>query len=152
MPQTKYIRFVPRASWIKRIGKIHTPLYRLSGGLLGGRVDGLDILLLTTIGKKSGLPRTVPLPYFRDGSRYVLVASFGGYDKNPAWLGNLKATPRVEVQVGSAKFTSHAQVAEGAERERIWNQVTHDFPRYLEYQKKTQRQIPVVILERAAAK
>ena len=149
MPQTKYFRFVPSADWIKRIGKLHVPLYRLTRGLIGRRVDGLDILLLTTTGKKTGLPRTVPLPYFRDGARYVLVASFGGNAKNPAWLANLSATPRVEVQVGARKFVSRALVTEGAERERIWGQVTYDFPRYLVYQQKTARQIPVVVIEPA---
>ena len=152
MPQTKYIRFVPSASWIKRIDKIHVPLYRLTAGFLGSRVDGLDILLLTTVGKKTGLARTVPLPYFRDGSRYLLIASFGGNDKNPAWVANLKATPRVELQVGPRKFASTAQIAEGAERERLWGQVTHDYPRYLAYQEKTSRQIPVVVLTREAGK
>jgi deazaflavin-dependent oxidoreductase (nitroreductase family) len=151
MPQTKYIRWVPTPSWIKRIDKIHVPLYRFSRGLLGGRLDGLDFLLLTTTGKKTGLARTVPLPFFRDGSRYVLIGSFGGNAKNPAWIGNLTATPRVDVQVRARKFTAHAQVAQGAERERIWNQVTHDFPRYHVYQAKTARQIPVVVLEPAAA-
>lgn len=149
MPQTRYIRFVPSTDWIKRIGKMHVPLYRLTRGLLGRRIDGLDIMLLTTTGKKTGLPRTVPLPYFRDGERYVLVASFGGGPKNPSWLANLSTTPRVEVQVGGRKFVSRALVTQGAERERIWNQVTYHFPRYLVYQRKTERQIPVVVIEPA---
>jgi deazaflavin-dependent oxidoreductase (nitroreductase family) len=147
MPQTKYIRWVPTPSWIKRIDKIHVPLYRFSRGLLGGRVDGLDILLLTTTGKKTGLARTVPLPFFRDGARYVLIGSFGGNPTNPAWVGNLTATPRVDVQVGARKFPALAQITQGAERERIWNQVTHDFPRYRVYQETTPRQIPVVVIE-----
>jgi F420H(2)-dependent quinone reductase len=149
MPQTKYIRWIPTPSWIKRIDKIHVPLYRFSRGLLGRRVDGLDILLLTTTGKKSGLPRTVPLPFFRDGPHYVLIGSFGGNPTNPAWVGNLTATPAVAVQVGARKFAARARITEGPERARIWNQVTHDFPRYLTYEKKTPRQIPVVVLEPA---
>lgn len=148
MPQTKYIRFVPKPKAIKRIGEIHVRLYRFTRGLIGKRMDGLDILLLTTIGKKTGLARTVPLPYFRDGESYVLIASFGGNAKNPAWLGNLKSTPEVDVQVGAKKLKLKARVLEGDERTRVWGQVTHDYPRYLNYQAKTERQIPVVLLER----
>ena len=147
MPQTKYIRFVPKPSSIKRIGEIHVRLYRFTRGLIGKRVDGLDILLLTTTGKKTGLARTVPLPYFRDGACYVLLASFGGNDKNPAWLGNLKTTPEVEVQVGAKKLKLKARIAQGEERTRVWDQVTRDYPRYLGYQAKTTREIPVVLLE-----
>jgi deazaflavin-dependent oxidoreductase (nitroreductase family) len=121
-------------------------LYRASWGLIGGRVDGLDILLLTTLGKKTGISRTVPLPYFRDGSRYLLVASFGGGEKNPAWFHNLKATPHVEIQVGRKRMKAQALTAEGAERERLWGQITRDFPRYLNYQAMTERQIPLVVL------
>ncbi len=146
MPQNKYIRFVPRPNTIKHIGKWHVRLYRATRGLIGKRVDGLDILLLTTTGKKTGIARTVPLPYFRDGQDYVLVASFGGNDKNPAWIYNIKASADVKVEVGFRRFTARAHIPEGAERERIWAQITHDFPRYLNYQKKTERQIPVVVL------
>jgi deazaflavin-dependent oxidoreductase (nitroreductase family) len=147
MPQTKYIRFVPKPSSIKRIGEIHVRIYRFTRGLIGKRMDGLDILLLTTIGKKTGLSRTVPLPYFRDGASYVLIASFGGNAKNPAWLGNLKATPTVDVQVGAKKLKLKARVTQGEERARVWAQVTRDYPRYLAYQTKTEREIPVVLLE-----
>jgi deazaflavin-dependent oxidoreductase (nitroreductase family) len=147
MPQTKYIRWVPTPETIKRIAKLHVPLYRATWGILGGRVDGLDILLLTTLGKKTGLLRTVPLPYFRDGERYVLIASFGGNSKNPAWYNNLQAQPEVELQVGRKRMKACAKVADGAERERIWSRVTHDFPRYLRYQAQTARLIPVVVLE-----
>ncbi len=146
MPQTKYIRFVPRPDTIKNIGKWHVRLFRATRGLIGKRVDGLDILLLTTTGKKTGIARTVPLPYFRDGQNYVLVASFGGNDKNPAWFTNLKATPTVQLEVGSKKLTARAEVPEGAERDRIWGQITRDYPRYAVYQTKTERTIPVVVL------
>lgn len=146
MPQNKYIRFVPRPELMKRIGKWHVSLYRATRGVLGKRVDGLDILLLTTTGKKTGIARTVPLPYFRDGKNYVLVASFGGNDKNPAWFYNLKATPEVQVEVGFKRLTLRAEIPEAYERDRIWSQITHDFPRYLNYQAKTERKIPVVVL------
>jgi deazaflavin-dependent oxidoreductase (nitroreductase family) len=149
MPQTRYIRYVPSASAIKRIGEWHVRLYRATGGLIGRRVDGLDILLLTTVGNKTGLTRTVPLPYFRDGGRLVLVASFGGNAKHPAWFHNLKARPEVAVQVGKERFNVRAVVTEGGERARLWAQLTHDYPRYLNYQAKTERQIPLVALERS---
>lgn len=147
VPQTEYIKYVPEPGTMKRIGKLHTRLYRASGGLIGGRIDGLDILLLTTIGRKSGEERTVPLPYFRDGQRYVLIASFGGNEKNPAWFHNLSANPDVKLQVGFRRMQAKAIVTEPAERARIWGQITHEFPRYLVYQQKTERQIPVVVLE-----
>lgn len=147
MPQTKYISYIPKPATMKRIGALHVRLYRASLGLLGGRIDGLDILLLTTTGKKTGQKRTVPLPFFRDGKRYVLIASFGGNAKNPAWYANLLANPRVQLQVGFRRMTAQALVLEGTERERVWGQVSYDFPRYLKYQAMTERQIPVVLLE-----
>jgi len=146
MPQDKYIQYVPAESTMKRIGKWHVRLYRATGGLLGRRVDGLDILLLTTTGKKTGIARTVPLPYYRDGSNYLLIASFGGNDKHPAWFHNLSANPLVELQVGAKRIRARAEVADGAERERLWSDITRDYPRYLQYQAKTERTIPVVVL------
>ena len=147
MPQTRYIKYVPEERTMKRIGKLHTRLYRATGGLVGGKVDGLKIMLLTTVGRKSGEKRTVPLPYYRDGKRYVLVASFGGNDKNPAWFHNISANPEIEIQVGFRKLKARATIADEAERKRIWDQITYEFPRYLEYQKKTTREIPIVVIE-----
>jgi F420H(2)-dependent quinone reductase len=146
-PQTNYVKYVPKEGTMKRIGKFHVKLYKLTGGLLGKRVDGLDILLLSTIGKKTGEKRTVPLPFYRDGERFLLVASFGGNDKNPAWFNNLAANPNVELQVGFQKMKAVAKVAEPAEREKLWADVTRAFPRYLAYQEKTERKIPIVVLE-----
>jgi deazaflavin-dependent oxidoreductase (nitroreductase family) len=147
MPQTTYIAYVPPPNAIKRIGKIHTWLYRATFGLIGARLDGLDVLLLTTIGKQSGLPRCVPLPYFRDGSRYLLVASFGGNPKDPAWVANVLADPNVEVQLGRRRWRTRARVAEGEERDRLWADITREFPRYAVYQTKTPRKIPVLVIE-----
>ena len=147
MQQHRYIKYVPSETTMKRIGKWHVRLFRATRGLIGRRVDGLDVLLLTTTGKKTGLSRTVPLPYFRDGENYVLIASFGGNDKNPAWFHNLVANPRVQLEVGSKRLQARAQVADEPERERIWGNVTRDFPRYLQYQLKTERKIPVVVLK-----
>lgn len=146
-PQTDYVKWVPKPPLMKRIGRWHTALYRLTGGLVGGRMDGLDMLLLTTKGCKSGTARTVPLPYFRDGDRYLLIASYGGNPRNPAWLKNIAADGDVGIQVGRRRQRARARIAQGAERERLWSAVTRLFPRYLEYQKKTERVIPVVVLE-----
>jgi deazaflavin-dependent oxidoreductase (nitroreductase family) len=88
------------------------------------------------------------MPYFRAGSDYLLVASFGGNAKNPAWLGNLVVNPDVHVQVGRQRFAARARVAQGAERDRLWADITHEHPRYLGYQTRTSRVIPVVVLER----
>jgi deazaflavin-dependent oxidoreductase (nitroreductase family) len=148
-PQTSYVKWVPKERNMKRIGKLHVGVYRSTFGLVGGRIDGLDIMLLTTIGKKSGEKRVVPLPFFRDGKRFVLIASFGGNAKNPAWLNNLTANPDVHIQVGFRRMKARATVADSQERDRIWSEITRAYPRYLEYQKKTDRQIPVVVIERA---
>ena len=145
-PQTDYIKWVPKPGLMKRMGRWHVRLYRLTGGLLGGRMDGLDMLLLTTRGRKTGVARTVPLPYFRDGEHYLLIASYGGNVRNPAWLDNLVADGEVTIQVGFRRRKARAEVASGAEHERLWREVTASFPRYLEYQRKTARQIPVVII------
>jgi deazaflavin-dependent oxidoreductase (nitroreductase family) len=147
MPQTDYVKWVPKERNMTRIGKLHVRVYRSTFGLIGSRIDGLDIMLLTTIGKKSGEERVVPLPFFRDGKRYVLIASFGGNDKNPAWLSNLSANPDVRIQVGPRRMKARAQVAESTERERIWSEITRAYPRYLAYQGKTERKIPIVVLE-----
>jgi F420H(2)-dependent quinone reductase len=147
MPQRWYIPWVPSANNIKRIGKLHVVLYRWTSGLIGARLDGLDVLLLTTIGAKSGVPRCIPLPYFRDGDRYLVVASYGGNRVNPHWIANIHANPRVEVQLRGKQWTARARVSEGAERERLWKDITTEFPRYAKYQSKTARPIPVVVLE-----
>lgn len=147
VPQTEYIKYVPEPGTMKRIGKFHTRLYRATGGLIGGRIDGLDILLLTTTGRKSGEQRTVPLPYYRDGGRYLLVASYGGNEKNPAWFHNLSADPKVQIQVGFRKIKALATPAPEPERTRLWTQISTAFPRYVVYQQKTERKIPIIVLE-----
>ena len=150
MPQTNYISWIPAPQNIKRIGKIHTWLYEKTGGLIGSRLDGMDVLLLTTIGHRSGEPRCVPLPCFTVGGRLVVVASFGGNAKNPAWIANIKAKPEVKVQRGRKRWGARARISEGAEREEIWQGLTHEFPRYAKYQTLTDRLIPLVVIEPAA--
>ena len=134
----------------RRVMGGHTMVYRLTGGLIGHRVPfAPPTLLLDHVGAKSGTKRTSPLSYLRDGDSYVLVASKGGYPKNPAWFWNLKANPDTTVQVGHRQIPVHARVATGEERDRLWPRVVDMYSGYAEYQARSKgRVIPLVILER----
>jgi deazaflavin-dependent oxidoreductase (nitroreductase family) len=145
----KFIKWVPSPKMMQRVSKIHIKLYKASGGLIGSFVDDLDILLLTTRGRKSGQLRTAPLPYFKEGDRHVVIASNGGGQKHPAWYLNLSANPDVEVQVGMYKHRMRARtVDDETERSQLWKMVTKDHPRYDRYKESTKgREIPVVVLE-----
>jgi F420H(2)-dependent quinone reductase len=127
----------------------HVWLYRLTGGRVGGRVRGVDIVLLEHVGRKSGKRRTSPLLYIRDGENLVIVASKGGAAKHPAWWINLRANPETTVQVGGERRRVRAREAEGEERERLWTRVVEVWPDYENYQRRTERRIPVVVLEAA---
>lgn len=108
----------------------------------------LPTLLLTTTGRRSGKPRLMPLLYGDVGNDVAVVASKGGAPKHPAWYVNLTSQPEVSVQVGPDRFHAKARVTEGAERARLWDQMVSLYPPYADYQKKTEREIPVVVLER----
>lgn len=112
----------------------------------GGKPDTPN-LLLTTIGRKSGQPITLPLIYGTDGNNYVVVASKGGAPDHPVWYKNLVAKDLVEIQVGAKKFRAVAKTATGAERKRLWDMMAEVYPPYNDYQKLTTREIPVVVLE-----
>jgi len=124
----------------------HVFFYKLSGGRIGGRMHKVPVLLLTTTGRKTGRKRTTPLLYIRDGNRLVIVASNGGRAMDPSWWMNLKRNPIGMVQVKSLKETVYAQRAIGSEKERLWRLMTTAYPTYDDYQKKTDRDIPVVVL------
>ena len=131
-------------------GAKHVERYRETGGEVGHIwKEGSTVLLLTTTGRKSGEPRTTPLIYARDGDDYVIVASKGGAPEHPAWYENLSKDPEVELQVLDEVFPAHARVAKGDERDRLWAKANEVWPHYAEYQEKTDREIPVVVLERA---
>jgi deazaflavin-dependent oxidoreductase (nitroreductase family) len=130
------------------LGGLHNALYRLSGGKLGGTTRGVATLLLTVRGRKTGKEHTVPLLYGRDGERYVVIASKGGDPKHPAWYLNLRDA-EADVQVGGEHVHVRARDAEGEERERLWAMMVGLYAPYAEYQEKTSRQIPVVVLEPA---
>src|SRR3954452_23687498 len=127
----------------------HTVAYRATNGLIGHRIPGgPPMLLLDHVGAKSGQKRTAPLVYVKDGDDIVLVASKGGNPKNPAWFHNLKANPETIVQIGSEKRPVRARVATDAERERLWPKAVATYGGYAGYQQRTDRKIPLVVLER----
>jgi deazaflavin-dependent oxidoreductase (nitroreductase family) len=132
-------------------GAEHVRRYRETAGAVGHRWrEGSTVLLLTTTGRKSGKPTTTPLIYAEDGDRYVIVASKGGAPDDPGWYRNLALHPAVEVQVKGDVFRAHARTASGEERERLWQAANEVWPHYAEYAQRTDRQIPVVVLERDA--
>ena len=131
-------------------GDEHVRRYRETDGEVGHIWRrGSKILLLTTKGRTTGEPRTTPLIYEEDGDRYVIVASKGGAPEHPGWYRNVAKDPEVELQVQGEVFPAHARTAGGDERERLWKLAVRQWPAYDEYQTKTEREIPVVVLERS---
>lgn len=136
---------------VNLFGDEHVKRYRETGGEVGHIwKEGSTVLLLTTTGRTSGEPRTIPLIYAEDGGRYVIVASKGGAPEHPGWYENLSKTPEVELQVKDEVFPARARTAEGEERERLWQKANEVWTHYDEYQANTDREIPVVVLERSA--
>ena len=139
-------------SWpiLRRLGGLHTQVYRLSNGIVGHRFPGSPpMLLLIHVGGKSGLARTTPLVYVDDDPNIVLVASKGGHPQNPAWFHNLRANPDTTIQVGAERRAVHARVAIPEERRRLWPKAVATYSGYEGYQARTKREIPLVILEPA---
>ena len=130
-------------------GKEHVERYEATGGEEGyDWQNGTTILLLHTKGRKSGKEYTHPLIFRDNGDDYLIVASKGGDPKSPAWFENLVVDPAVVVQIKDEKFAAHARVATAAEKPALWQRMVEVWPDYAEYQKKTDRDIPVVVLER----
>lgn len=121
-------------------------LIKLTGGRLGTRMGGQSVLLLYTVGRKSGKSFTTPVTYFRDGANYLLVASNWGRTQDPDWFRNLIRQPRAKIQVSDRAFEVQVRQAKGAEYSRLWELVTRKNSQYLQYQKTAKRQIPIVIL------
>lgn len=121
-------------------------LYRSTHGKFGGRVQGLEVLLLTTIGRKTGKKHTTPLGYFIDGDNYVITASNAGFDAHPAWFHNLRANPHVTLEVKDRKIEAQAEIAKSEKRATLWSQLISIAPGYANYAKRTSREIPLVIL------
>ncbi|MFS2295229.1 MAG: nitroreductase family deazaflavin-dependent oxidoreductase [Actinomadura sp.] len=129
-------------------GEEHVRRYQETDGEVGHEWEGTVTLLLTTVGRRSGKERTTPLIYQPEGDAYVVVASKGGADDHPEWYKNLQANPEVKVQVKGDKFTARARTATPEEKPSLWRKMTSVWPQYDEYQQKTSRDIPVVVLER----
>lgn len=129
-------------------GDSHVRIYQETKGEQGYIWNDAPILLLTTKGRKSGEMRTTPLIFVANGANPAIIASKGGAPENPAWYDNLAADPHIRVQVKADVFDAVARTAEGAERTRLWDEAVKVWPQYADYQRATDRQIPVVVLER----
>lgn len=125
--------------------------YRAHGAVTQGPFVGRQVLLLTTTGAKSGVERTTPLVYTTDGDRIVIVASMGGAPTHPYWFTNIEAHPIVSVQLGPEHFKARATIVSAGERRRLYDQHAELHPSFHEYEQKTTREIPVVVLDRLEA-
>jgi F420H(2)-dependent quinone reductase len=139
---------IERSPVVELFWRVHKHLYRWSGGRIGARMANLPVLLLETVGRRSGTPRLNALTYLPWGDACVVIASLLGEPRHPAWYHNLRARPEVFVQVGAERFAARAREAEGDEREKIWDALVVQSPDYAVYRSKTDRRIPLVVLER----
>ena len=132
----------------RRWMKGHTAIYRATGGRIGGQLPGgVKVLLLDSRGRRSGKRRTNPLLYIEDGDNLVIIASKGGFPRHPAWYHNVQDNADVTVQVGSKQRQLRARDADATERKRLWPKAVEAYPGYEDYRERTEREIPVVILE-----
>lgn len=131
---------------IRVITSLHKAIYRLTGGAVGGMMGGLPNLLLTTTGRKSGRQFTTPLLYLPDGADFVVVASYGGNPRDPQWWQNLKVKPDAQVQVGSQLWSVRATEAGHQLKQKLWPVFCRHYPGYLQYQSRTDRVSPLVVL------
>lgn len=132
---------------VKVMSALNTVAYRLTGGRLGGRfMGGAPVLLLITIGRKTGEKRTAPLLYIKEGNDYVIVASKGGMSTHPLWYRNIEANPEVEIEIGRDRFKARARRASDDEKRALWPKLVAMYPDYNDYQARTARNIPVVIV------
>lgn len=146
-------RFYARASMaigatgLRWTGKLNVPLYRLTGGRVGGHVAKAPVLLLTTTGRRSGEKRTAPVVYLADGDRLVVIGSNAGHGKTPAWSLNLKANPDAEVEIGRERRRVRARIATGEERADLWRRHNEQYSGFDEYEARTNRDIALFVLE-----
>ncbi len=139
------------ATGLRWTGKFNVPLYRASGGRIGGRVGRAPVLLLTTTGRKSGQKRTAPVVYLADGERLIVIGSNAGNARAPAWSLNLKANPEAAVEVGRKRIEVRARVAEGEERAELWRKSNEQYAGFDDYEARTSRDIAVFVLEPASS-
>ena len=135
------------AADISLLGEDHVRVYLATNGETGYMWNGVPILLMTSKGRKSGQPRTIPIIFTPYGDAWVIVASNGGATTHPAWYRNIEEDPNVQVQVKGDRWEAKARTAPSSEREAIWAEAIKGWPRYDVYQSRTSRQIPVVVLE-----
>lgn len=138
-----------KLSW-KAWTAVHVFLYRLTGGRFGSEMRGFKVLLLTTTGRKSGKRRTTPLGYFEHDGGYVIIASNGGLPSNPGWYYNLKANPRVDVQIKDRRMTVRAEQVSSEAHAALWKKLISIAPGYDAYPKRTTREIPLILLRPVA--
>ena len=142
----RILKAIGESPFWRSFGKLHTWLYRASGGVLGHSAGQITNLLLTTTGRRSRAERTVPLAYVTSGADYVVVASNGGADRHPAWWLNLQDTPQARVQIGTRVVPVVARLASPSERAQLWPRLKAGNPFYARYEQITAREIPVVVL------
>jgi deazaflavin-dependent oxidoreductase (nitroreductase family) len=147
MDKPRYLESAPATFFIKWMSRANVWIYRRSGGKRGGSFQKIPVALLTTTGRKSGQPRVSPLYFLHEGERVVVAASQTGREKNPMWYLNLKADPKVSVQIGSAVLELTARDATDAERTEYWAKLVDMYPTYNDYQSWTDRVIPIVICD-----
>ena len=134
--------------WIfKQFIRLQVYMYRRSGGKRMGMLRGMPLLLLTTVGRKTGIERVTPLMYIRDGENYVITASNSGGATHPAWFVNIKANPQASIQVGDMSGGVTARQASAEEKARLWAELVQRAPFFEDYRQKTTRDIPMVILQ-----
>jgi deazaflavin-dependent oxidoreductase (nitroreductase family) len=152
IPDRFYARFSMGLSTkaFRFMGKLNRPIYRLSGGRVGGRVGKAPVLLVTTTGRKSGQKRTSPVVYIRDGESVVIINTNAGHERTPSWSLNLKADPRAEVEIGRRKIPVVARIAEGEEREELWRRHNAQYSGFDIYKENIDRRPEVFVLDPAA--
>jgi deazaflavin-dependent oxidoreductase (nitroreductase family) len=132
---------------LRAVGKLNVPVYRLTRGRLMGKVGRAPVLLLTTVGRRSGQSRTAPVVFVRDGERIVVIGSNAGNARAPAWSHNLRANPDAEIEIRGERRRVRARVAEGAEREDLWRKINDQYTGFDVYEARTSRAIDVFVLE-----
>jgi deazaflavin-dependent oxidoreductase (nitroreductase family) len=132
---------------LRAVGRFNVPLYRLSGGRLGGKLGKAPVLLLHTIGRRSGEPRIAPLVYMADGDSLVIIGSNAGHENTPAWALNLLAAPDAKVEIRGERRPVRARVAEGEERERLWRAMNTQYSGFDDYRERAEREIRLFVLE-----
>ena len=143
---------MPNIRWLLAgITRLQRFLYQKTDGAIGASLFGMRILLLTSAGRRTGHQRIAPLLFVEDGDRFVVVASNAGDDRHPAWWHNLEANPHARVQVRGEHHDVVARRAEPDEAERLWPILIRAYRPYAEYRRRTDREIPIVVLERASA-